>query len=194
MEFAVYYSTLVRNYALKRKEGLLDNEFPKRIFEAEDFEKAISQAYELPIPDNITSISVLVVNSLEEPFYTVIHSELRDFQNVVGGDIEYTAVPDLKDIDIICSQNGKMEKCPLNRALYAENIMFDIIAGPIILISSDRDGKPKGLTHEKISECFSYFEKPEIFFFDNDKKDITTIKCSVELAKLMKSNKVSIIA
>lgn len=194
MEYAVYYSTLVRNYALKRKEGLLINEFPKRIFEAENFCDAVKLTHEISTPDNVSMIGVLIVNPLEEPFYTVIPSELRELQDIVGGRIEYTYIPDLPGVDLICFEEGKLQKCPLNRGLYANNVLFDIVAGSIIIAASDSEGNTVGLSEDMIQPAFDYFEKPEIFFFDREEKDIKVIKCSVEIAKMMRNNKISIIS
>lgn len=100
----------------------------------------------------------------------MIDSSLEELQKLVGGYIEviypfdYEKYP-LNQIAIICNDSGKIERLPLNRALYDEDgSLYDVIAGTAAVVGIDGDGFTS-LSTDQEKYYFSKFEIPEGFFW-----------------------------
>lgn len=108
-------------------------------------------------------IKVLIVKPMEIPYVTVLENELATFQGEVGGYIECLNLSNR--VAIICNEEGKIDRLPLNRALYTPNgEMFDIVAGTFIIAGDDYEsGEFVSLTDEEIEHYTDKFYHPEVF-------------------------------
>lgn len=109
------------------------------------------------------TMTVVIVEPMQEPYTKEIPTGLKSLQNEVGGLIQ-VVYPFAEPIGLICNEEGKNEGLKLNRALYdAENQMYDIIAGTFILAGlGDEDFT--SLPPEHIKQMTERFKQPEAFF------------------------------
>lgn len=95
-----------------------------------------------------------------------IDASLEGMQGVVGGYIE-AIYPFEEQVCIVCNEEGKLSGLPLNRAVYQENEMIDIIAGTCFIC--DCSGENFGsLSSEQLEKFKKQFLYPEQFFKVND--------------------------
>ncbi|MCR5802978.1 MAG: DUF3846 domain-containing protein [Clostridia bacterium] len=189
MKYSVFYSELTRGLSLKTQSGIFDKSSIKRSFEAECFRDAITYASEIWDEIKVTGrIPVLLVDQLEEPYFTSIRSNLHEYQRIVKGNIEMISCPDLKGIDIICNEEGKIMSLPLNRSLTDNHEVYDIIAGTMILAGNDHEGETIGLTEDQLVEGYKYFKLPQIFVLSDEEGEVEVLDCSIEMARIMKLN------
>ena len=108
------------------------------------------------------TITVLVVEPGTRPYTKKIQPGLKSLQKEVGGHIE-AVYPFPEPVAIVCRETGKLDGCPLNRALRDEDgAIYDIIAGTFLVV---------GLTEEdfcslspELLQTFSQrFQNPEAF-------------------------------
>lgn len=92
-----------------------------------------------------------------------IEANLQGMQQVVGGDIEPVYHPfEDEGVCMVVNEEGKINGMPLNRAIYADGEMIDIIAGPAFLC--DCSGSNFGsLNDDQIEKYSRQFYKPERF-------------------------------
>ena len=188
-KFAVFYSELSQALALKSFEGVMDKSSLKRVFNANSMKEAVNMVPEIhkEIEDN-DRLSVIIVDHLEEPYFTSVRKSLNEYQRIVQGTIDIINCPDLKDIDIICNDEGKTLKLPLNRGLTYDHELYDVVAGPMILTRSGKEGEIKGLDQEDLFRCYEHFKYPELFLLNDEKGEVEVIDCSTEMARIMKLN------
>jgi len=102
-------------------------------------------------------IRVLIVAPGEVPVERTIENSLAAKQAIVGGWIEITQ-PFGDNVCLICNEEGKLMRLPLNRL-----VGNDIIAGTFILASVDEDtGEFVSLTDEQTQHYMARFAVPEI--------------------------------
>lgn len=189
MKYSVFYSELTRGLSLKTQSGIFDKSSIKRSFEAECFRDAIANASEIWDEIKMTGrIPVLLVDQLEEPYFTSIRSNLHEYRRIVKGNIEMITCPDLKGIDIICNEEGKIMSLPLNRSLTDNHEVYDIVAGTMILAGNDHEGETIGLTEDQLVEGYNYFKLPQIFVLSDEEGEVEVLDCSIEMARIMKLN------
>ena len=114
-------------------------------------------------------ITVLLIQVGQPPQTVSIDNSLEAMQQLVGGYIE-EYMPFDDEVALICNEEGKINRMPLNRAVYDEKskAMIEIIAGDFFLAyapvnSENFKSLPKELA-EKYSEKFKY---PERFYKQN---------------------------
>lgn len=110
-------------------------------------------------------MKILVVEPLQEPYVKEIDGKLETMQNLVGGTIQAIYPFDDAEVALICNDDGKLMKFPLNRALFDEkgNIV-DIIAGTFFICSAPSDSEIfEGLTNEQIKKYKKHFRALEVF-------------------------------
>ena len=91
-----------------------------------------------------------------------IDGSLESMQQIVGGYIE-AIYPFVDPVAIICNEEGKLNRLPLNRALYTEDgEMFDIVAGPMFVcgLGEEEFASLQGKLLEKYLEKY---KQPETF-------------------------------
>ena len=115
-------------------------------------------------------IKAIILEPEKDARIEMIDCSLEVLQKLVGGCIEviypfdYEKYP-LNQVAIICNDSGKIERLPLNRALYDENgNLFDVVAGNAVIVGVDADDFVS-LNEEQGKFYFSKFEVPEGFFW-----------------------------
>ncbi|MBR2522996.1 MAG: DUF3846 domain-containing protein [Clostridiales bacterium] len=108
-------------------------------------------------------IKIIYIEPQKEPQVMKIPNELKSFQHLVGGFVEVVGADE--GVDFICNGEGKVFDMPLNRALFDdEGVIYDIIAGPLIICGADEDnGVFISLSEEQIKEYTERFKEPEYF-------------------------------
>ena len=105
-------------------------------------------------------IKVLIYEPLESGKVRTIKNTLESLQDVVGGNIEFvTPFPRgseslLKNVLLICNEEGKLEGLPQNRFLCNEDgRAYDFVAGTFILCMRDlkEPGEITSLTDQQIA-------------------------------------------
>lgn len=113
-------------------------------------------------------IKVLKVEPDKAPELIEMKNDLEAMQAIVGGYIEVMPIAD--DVAIVCNEEGKMNGLELNRPLYHEGEMYDIIAGTFFIAGDDwESGEFVSLTDEQIAKYKEQFRRPVIFFKLGDK-------------------------
>lgn len=83
-------------------------------------------------------MKVLVIEPMKKPVVREIESGYESLKSIVGGYIE--AVYPFEDkVGIICNEEGKLLGLPLNRALYNDGGIYDILSGTIIVAGLGED-------------------------------------------------------
>ena len=77
-------------------------------------------------------MKVLVIEPKKKPVVKEIEGGLECLQGIVGGYIE-AIYPFEDEVGIICNEEGKLIGLPLNRALYHNGEIYEIIAGTFII-------------------------------------------------------------
>ena len=68
------------------------------------------------------------------------------------------------EVCIICNEEGKLEGLPLNRAIFYEGELIEIIAGTFFICADPWDSEHfEGLTDEQAKEFAEMFKAPEWF-------------------------------
>lgn len=113
-------------------------------------------------------VKVIIAEPMREAYIYTIKNELEELQKLVGGYIQTVPFTD-DNVCIICNEEGKMNGMALNRALYHEGEIWDIIAGTMIIVGDDyMKGEFISLTDEQAEKYLNQFLKPEMFFKVND--------------------------
>ena len=114
-------------------------------------------------------IKAIILEPQKTARVEMVDGSLEGLQALVGGYIEaiypfdYKEYP-LDQVAIICNDSGKIERLPLNRALYDEDgNLYDVIAGTAVIVGIDTDDFVS-LNEEQEKYYFSRFEIPEAFF------------------------------
>lgn len=104
------------------------------------------------------NIRVLIVEPEKLPYEKVIPNRLKDKQEIVGGNIEYTYIEDNDNAALICNEEGKILGLPISR-----DIGHDIIAGTFIIVGDDPNlGEDRSLTDEQVEKFMKRFDKESI--------------------------------
>ncbi len=114
-------------------------------------------------PDRKT-IRVVMVEPEKEARVVNLVDELPALQNAVRGQIE-TMYPFEDEVAIVCNEEGKVTGLPLNRAVYMEGEMIDIIAGNFFICATPADSEGfESLTEEQVNKYLEAFKAPERFY------------------------------
>lgn len=110
-------------------------------------------------------MKILVIEPLKEPYVIEIDGTLESMQQIVGGLIQAIYPFDHPEIALICNEEGKLNRLPLNRALFDnDGNIVDIIAGTFFLCSAPTDSENfESLTDEQIEKYKKRFEALEVY-------------------------------
>ena len=100
-------------------------------------------------------MKVLVVEHDKAPYVKDIPSGLEALQSEVGGYIQ-VVYPFDDNVGLVCNEEGKLMGLPLNRPLYHDGKLYDILAGTFLVVGlteSDFDS----LTDEQIEIYTHWF-------------------------------------
>lgn len=121
-----------------------------------------------------TKIKVVMVEPGKLARVTEIETGLDAMQHAVKGDIQ-AVYPFEDEVALVCNDDGKLIGLPLNRALYSEGEMYDIIAGPFFICAAPSGSDSyKSLNNKQIETYIEMFKKPERFYKVGD--TITAVK------------------
>ena len=73
----------------------------------------------------------------EAPVIRDINASLRGLQEIVGGYIEVIPYPGMKDVVIVCNEEGKLLGLRENRHIYVDGKPVDCICGDAVVIGVD---------------------------------------------------------
>ena len=112
------------------------------------------------------TITVLVVEPGKRPYTKKIEPGLKSLQREVGGHIE-AVYPFPEPVAIGCRETGKLDGCPLNRALRDETgTIYDINAGTFLVVGLTEEDF--GSLSPELLQAFSQrFQNPETFAMMN---------------------------
>lgn len=109
-------------------------------------------------------MKVLIVEPLKEPCVKDIDGSLESMQEIVGGTIQ-VIYPFDNPVALICNDDGKLLRLPLNRALFDGNgDIYDIIAGTFFICAAPSDSDNfASLTDEQIEKYKKRFAAMEFY-------------------------------
>lgn len=109
-------------------------------------------------------MKVIIVEPLTEPYAKDIDGSLDSMQSIVGGLIQ-AIYPFDHPVALICNEEGKLMRLPLNRALFdKDGNIVDIIAGTFFICSAPADSESfESLTDEQIETYKKRFEALEVY-------------------------------
>ena len=112
------------------------------------------------------TMTVLVVEPGKRPYTKKIEPGLKSLQREVGGHIE-AVYPFPEPVAIVCRETGKLDGCPLNRALRDETgTIYDVIAGTFLVVGLTEEDF--GSLSPELLQAFSQrFQNPETFAMVN---------------------------
>ena len=106
-------------------------------------------------------IKVLKVEPDKAPELIEMENELEAMQKIVGGYIE--VMPIAEDVAIVCNEEGKINGLPLNRPIYHNGEIVDIIAGTFFVAGDDISiGEFVSLTEAQIAQYRNEFHHPVV--------------------------------
>lgn len=107
-------------------------------------------------------IKVLKVEPDKAPELIEMKNELEAMQAIVGGYIE--VYPIEEGVAIVCYEEGKMNGLELNRPIYHNGEMVDIIAGTFFIAGDDISiGEFVSLTDAQIDKYTKQFKDPMMY-------------------------------
>ena len=112
-------------------------------------------------------MKVIIIEPKEKPVVKEIEGGLDCLQKIVGGYIQ-VVYPFSDPVGIICNEEGKLNGLPLNRALYHQGEIYDILSGTIIVTGLTEDDFGS-LTDELIEKYMERFYCGEEFMKVNGK-------------------------
>ncbi len=109
-------------------------------------------------------MKVLIVEPLTDPYVKEIDPSLESMQSIVGGLIQ-AIYPFDHPVALICNEEGKLMRLPLNRALFdKDGNIADIITGTFFICSAPADSENfESLTDEQIEIYKKRFEALEVY-------------------------------
>ena len=113
-------------------------------------------------------MNVLMVEPGKAPYETQIGDDLRSMQAAVDGYIQ-AVYPYKEPVALICNEDGKLNRLPLNRALRdADGDIYDIVAGNFFIVGLGQNDFTD-LPHELAEQFAEQFRQPEMFLREGDK-------------------------
>ena len=107
-------------------------------------------------------MNVLMVEPGKAPYETQIGSDLQSMQALVGGYIQ-AVYPYEEPVALICNEDGKLNRLPLNRALRdSDGDIYDIVAGKFFIVGLGQSDFTD-LPHDLAEQFAEQFQQPEMF-------------------------------
>lgn len=112
---------------------------------------------------DVKKIRVVMVEPEKEARIVEIESNLDAMQHAVQGDIE-AVYPFEDDAALVVNEEGKITGLPLNRALYYDGEMIDIMAGTFFICAAPPESEHfESLSEEQADKYLKMFKEPERF-------------------------------
>ena len=186
MKYLVCYDYHTCGRCVVRQEGAVYYDDPQGIIEVQSFQELYNELMERKPRDQIL---VVACYPMREAMLSYITPDLKAYQRAVGGNIEYVSLT--SNVDIICNEEGKVNHLPLNRALYRNFTLVDVIAGPMYFVGADNEGRTISLPCAEMEKIYYKFLEPEVFVMNHG--EMCGIKCSSAIAEILRENNISII-
>lgn len=106
-------------------------------------------------------MKILLVKPEMHPQLVEIENELEVLQKIVGGLIQ-AVYPFEDEVCLICNDEGKLLNLQMNRALYDNGSVYDVIAGDFLVVGMGVEDFCS-LTDEQIERYEKRFHQPEMF-------------------------------
>lgn len=111
----------------------------------------------------LAKIRVLRVDPGEVPKIVKIEETFKSLQKQVDGCFE-VIYPWGKGVALVCNDEGKINGMDLNRALWNNGMVYDIVAGPFLVVGAPSDSEHFcSLTEEQTEKYKALFRYPEFF-------------------------------
>ena len=110
-------------------------------------------------------MTILLISPVQSPRKITIDDTLDAMQRVVGGSIQ-AVYPFEEPVALICHEEGKLLRLPLNRALRSPDTgeIYEIIAGDFFLCAAPPDSEHfESLTDDQLEWYAQIFRTPEMF-------------------------------
>ena len=110
-------------------------------------------------------MTILLVSPGQRPKKVTIDDSLAAMQHTVGGPVQ-AVYPFEEPVALICHEEGKLLRLPLNRALRSPDTgeIYDIIAGDFFLCTAPPDSAHfESLTDDQLERYARIFRTPEMF-------------------------------
>lgn len=109
-------------------------------------------------------MKILLIEPGKQPAEREISGSLQSMQRIVGGTIQ-AVYPFAEPVALICNDEGKLLKLPLNRALCGPDKQpYDIIAGTFFLCGAPPEADSfASLTEAQMRRYQERFASPELF-------------------------------
>lgn len=127
-------------------------------------------------------IKVLVVEPMKAPYEKLIDNDYRAMQEIVGGCIEFVALPD-GECHLYCNEEGRLDGLTGNRKMDNDNI----ICGTFFICADNGEGDDKSLTDSQIEYYSERFKEPESFQSNETSFDGYKIKSFRTVDEFLKS-------
>jgi hypothetical protein len=111
------------------------------------------------VPEKEETIRVVLLEPGKLAKVADIDSSLEGLQKTVDGWIE-AVYPFEEEVCIVCNEEGKINRMPLNRAIRCEGQITDVIAGPCFICSCDK-ASFGSLSEEQQKKYLEMFKYPE---------------------------------
>lgn len=128
-------------------------------------------------------IKILIKEPYKKPYIKEVQDELKTFQNIVGGYVECVGLPGNDEIDIICNEEGKLDKLAGN---FFVPEYEDCIVGTVFAVGYNNEGDWISITDDQTKKAAEYMEKYAVQENENLYKDYYAIKNRI--ASLYKNN------
>jgi hypothetical protein len=102
-------------------------------------------------------VKALAIKVGEFPDYVLLDNQLETFQKFVGGYIE---VLPWGEALIVCNEEGKLQNLPMNRPLFYNGEIVDVICGDFLIVSGDDEGDFDDLPEELVEKFAEEFFFP----------------------------------
>lgn len=116
-----------------------------------------------------STLTVLVVEPMKEPYVRKIPDSLQAMQAIVGGDIE-AVYPYDEPVALVCNSEGKFAGLQPNRCLRLKNGKpYDIVCGTFFLAGLGEENFVS-LTAEQLRKYDTLYSKERLFPFHQKKE------------------------
>ena len=113
-------------------------------------------------------MSVVIVEPFKKPYAAEIGTEVEDMQRVVDG-YNQAIYPFDDEAAIVCNEEGKLRRLPLNRVLRNEDGgICEVIAGTFMIVGEGEENFTS-LSEEQIQTYIERFKNPEMVGMTNGK-------------------------
>jgi hypothetical protein len=101
-------------------------------------------------------IKILIKEPYKKPYIKEVEDELKSFQDIVGGYIECVCCPTAEDVDIVCNEEGKLEKLAGN---FFVPEYEDCLVGTVFAVGYNEEGDWVSITEDQAKRASEYMQK-----------------------------------